>query len=219
MPTCCSTSSRAGAGNDPPSSPPTGRSPSGARPSPTPPASSPWSTASSTTPRSSPSTAIPIAARRPRNARRYAAPSAAAGEPESPAPWTAGNRRQRNRGRSSFMAPVAGRGPARLSPRRRRTPSATAATPPAPRVEPNRPRRRTPETCPPSPSPRLRSPPFPRRPRQNAENDHLSALLNGAYILSLTDRFAGCRGPVLVAMRLPKSGFSGHGPLCYVRTD
>ena len=41
----------------------------------------------------------------------------------------------------------------------------------------------------------------------------------GAYILSLTDRFAGCRGPVLVAMRSPKSGFSGHGPLCYVRTD
>ena len=43
--------------------------------------------------------------------------------------------------------------------------------------------------------------------------------LNGAYILSLTGRFAGCRGPVLVAMRSPKSGFSGHGPLCYVRTD
>ena len=41
----------------------------------------------------------------------------------------------------------------------------------------------------------------------------------GAYILSLTGRFAGCRGPVLVAMRSPKSGFSGHGPLCYVRTD
>ena len=44
-------------------------------------------------------------------------------------------------------------------------------------------------------------------------------VLFGAYILSLTDRFAGCRGPVLVAMRSPKSGFSGHGPLCYVRTD
>ena len=41
----------------------------------------------------------------------------------------------------------------------------------------------------------------------------------GAYILSLTGRFAGCRGPVLVAMRSPKSGFSGHGSLCYVRTD
>ena len=25
--------------------------------------------------------------------------------------------------------------------------------------------------------------------------------------------------PVLVAMRSPKRGFSGHGPLCYVRTD
>ena len=44
-------------------------------------------------------------------------------------------------------------------------------------------------------------------------------LYEGAYILSLTGRFAGCRGPVLVAMRSPKSGFSGHGPLCYVRTD
>ena len=32
-------------------------------------------------------------------------------------------------------------------------------------------------------------------------------LKKGAYILSLTDRFAGCRGPVLVAMRSPKSGF------------
>ena len=41
----------------------------------------------------------------------------------------------------------------------------------------------------------------------------------GAYTLSLTGRFAGCRGPVLVAMRSPKSGFSSHGPLCYVRTD
>ena len=41
----------------------------------------------------------------------------------------------------------------------------------------------------------------------------------GAYILSLTGRFAGDRGPVLVAVRSPKSGFSGHGPLCYVRTD
>ena len=44
-------------------------------------------------------------------------------------------------------------------------------------------------------------------------------VIKGAFILSLTDRFAGCRGPVLVAMRSPKSGFSGHGPLCYVRTD
>ena len=41
----------------------------------------------------------------------------------------------------------------------------------------------------------------------------------GAYILSLTGRFAGCRGPVLVAMWSPKSSFSGHGPLCYVRID
>ena len=48
----------------------------------------------------------------------------------------------------------------------------------------------------------------------------LGCLVNvGAYILSLTGRFAGCRGPVLVAMRSPKSGFSSHGPLCYVRTD
>ena len=47
----------------------------------------------------------------------------------------------------------------------------------------------------------------------------LNIQIKGAYILSLTDRFAGCRGPVLVAMRSPKSGFSGHGPLCYVRTD
>ena len=45
------------------------------------------------------------------------------------------------------------------------------------------------------------------------------SLNKGVYILSLTGRFAGCRGPVLVAMRSPKSGFSGHGPLCYVRTD
>ena len=59
----------------------------------------------------------------------------------------------------------------------------------------------------------------------NAELDaHLDAetadgKTNGAYILCLTGRFAGCRGPVLVAMRSPKRGFSGHRPLCYVRAD
>ena len=65
-----------------------------------------------------------------------------------------------------------------------------------------------------------------RVPRQNWRSLVLAGLFNvtlwfyyGAYILSLTGRFAGCRGPVLVAMRSPKSGFSGHGPLCYVRTD
>jgi DNA replication protein DnaC len=46
---------------------PTGRSPNGARSFQTPPASSPWSIAWSTTPRSSPSRASPIASRRPAN--------------------------------------------------------------------------------------------------------------------------------------------------------
>ena len=39
------------------------------------------------------------------------------------------------------------------------------------------------------------------------------------YVLSLTGGFAGCRGPILAAMRSPKRGFSSHGPLCYVRAD
>ena len=55
------------------------RSPSGPRPSQTPLASSPWSTASSTTPRSSPSTAIPIVERRPSSNRRNARPSGGGG--------------------------------------------------------------------------------------------------------------------------------------------
>ena len=76
-------------------------------------------TASSTTPRSSPSTASPGAARRPRNARSSAAPSAAGGEPARPARRTAGNRRRRSHGWSPPLGPAgAGRGPARLSPRR-----------------------------------------------------------------------------------------------------
>src|SRR6202008_4994910 len=49
------------------SSPPTGPSPNGARSFQTPPASSPWSIAWSTTPRSSPSRANPIASRKLRN--------------------------------------------------------------------------------------------------------------------------------------------------------
>ena len=60
---------------------------------------------------------------------------------------------------------------------------------------------------------------FPAPARDDVEQQVGMAVAVGAYILSLTDRFAGCRGPVLVAMRSPKSGFSGHGPLCYVRTD
>ena len=41
----------------------------------------------------------------------------------------------------------------------------------------------------------------------------------GAYILSLTGRFAGCRGPRLSCNAVAEEWFSGHGPLCYVRTD
>ena len=67
MPTCCSSSSAAGTSTTARSSPPTGPSPNGARSFQTPPASSPWSIAWSTTPRSSPSRANPIASRRPRN--------------------------------------------------------------------------------------------------------------------------------------------------------
>ena len=43
--------------------------------------------------------------------------------------------------------------------------------------------------------------------------------VNGAYILSLTGRFAGCRGPRLSCNAVAEEWFSGHGPLCYVRTD
>ena len=43
---------------------------------------------------------------------------------------------------------------------------------------------------------------------------------DGAYILSLTGRFAGCRGPVLVAMRSPKRGFPVMGRcVTFVPTD
>ena len=45
------------------------------------------------------------------------------------------------------------------------------------------------------------------------------ALGDGAYILSLTGRFAGCRGPRLSCNAVAEEWFSGHGPLCYVRTD
>src|SRR5947209_10485239 len=67
MPTCCSSSSAAVTSTTARSSPPTGPSPNGARSFQTPPASSPWSTAWSTTRRSSPSRANPIASRRLRN--------------------------------------------------------------------------------------------------------------------------------------------------------
>src|SRR5579864_350070 len=67
MPTCCSSSSAAVTSTTARSSPPTGPSPNGARSFQTPPASSPWSIAWSTTPRSSPSRANPIASRKPRN--------------------------------------------------------------------------------------------------------------------------------------------------------
>ena len=102
----------------------TNRRPSGARLSPTPLAWSPWSTASSTTPRSSPSKAIPIAARRPGNARSSATPSAAAGGARQrvgklarKVRKTPGNRRRSHRRSSSVEPAGAGRDLAKLSPR------------------------------------------------------------------------------------------------------
>ena len=50
-------------------------------------------------------------------------------------------------------------------------------------------------------------------------HQHAANGQKGAYILSLTGRFAGCRGPRLSCNAVAEEWFSGHGPLCYVRTD
>ena len=44
-------------------------------------------------------------------------------------------------------------------------------------------------------------------PSRNCDYRITHELIFGAYILSLTGRFAGCRSPILAAMRSPKRGF------------